>query len=80
MKQTMEERFKEFIENETMIDYRIAKDFLPFFRSELALRDQELLEKIEEIKAKNYYFECDNCNSDSILTDVSEVVKHHERK
>lgn len=37
--------FEKFVEEETMIDWRIAKDFLPFFRS----HDERLLGKVREL-------------------------------
>lgn len=53
--ETMEERFEKFIENESMIDIRIAREFLPFIRQELSLSQNRILEEVEN-KDTEFWF------------------------
>lgn len=49
----LKNKFKEFVENETMIDYRIAIDFLPFISEQIKLaREQAIDECIDELNNK----------------------------
>ena len=40
-----EERFEEYIENESMFDWRLAKDLIPYIRTELTKAREEGYEK-----------------------------------
>jgi hypothetical protein len=48
---TLEEEFEEFIENETMLDFRVVQSFLPFIRSrEEKAREEGRKESLKVIK------------------------------
>lgn len=84
MKQTIREKLiKEFPEVK-LLDTESVDGITEFISSELALRDQELIEKIEKMKIpvdihKNGgILTRKEITCNSVLTDVSKVVRNHE--